>query len=734
MQGYNVLFPIGYDSFGLPAENYAVKTGRHPADITSENIKHFSDQLRAVGFSFDWSREFATSTPEYYKWTQWIFLKLFEKGYVFRNKALVNYCPHCKVVLSNEDSQGGKCDICHSDVIQLPKDVWYLRITDYSDKLLEGLDIVDYPENVKQQQINWIGKSVGAFVNFTIEGTDEILEVYTTRCDTLFGVTFMVMAPEHPLIDKYKDMIKNFDGVEAYRKECAKKTEFERTQLVKEKTGLRLEGLTAVNPVSGQQIPIYIADYVMMGYGTGAIMAVPAHDQRDYDFAKEFGADIVPVIKGGNIDEEAYTGDGEMINSDFLNGLTNKKDSIARMLEYLEEKGIGRAGVQYKMKDWAFNRQRYWGEPIPLIHCPNCGIVPVPYEELPLELPPVDNFVPGEDGMSPLAKIDSFVNCSCPKCGAAAKRETDTMPQWAGSSWYFLRFCDPHNDKAFADMEKLNYWMPVDWYNGGMEHVTRHMIYSRFWHRFLYDNGLVNTPEPYAKRTYQGLILGPDGDKMSKTKGNVVDPIDIVNEYGADTLRLYVLFMGDYTAATPWSENAVKGCRRFLHRFASLTDIIDAKPMDEKIERSVHKTIKKVTEDIEAMKFNTAIAAMMSLINEISDAGTITRDQLSAFIRLLTPFCPHICEEMWTEIGEEGMVSTAPWPDYDEAKTIDDTVEIVVQINGKVRGKMMISIGEDKEKIIADAKQTERIPELLEGKKIVKEIYVPGKLVNIVVR
>ena len=734
MQGYNVLFPIGYDSFGLPAENYAVKTGRHPADITSENIKHFSDQLRAVGFSFDWSREFATSTPEYYKWTQWIFLKLFEKGYVFRNKALVNYCPHCKVVLSNEDSQGGKCDICHSDVIQLPKDVWYLRITDYSDKLLEGLDIVDYPENVKQQQINWIGKSVGAFVNFTIEGTDEILEVYTTRCDTLFGVTFMVMAPEHPLIDKYKDMIKNFDGVEAYRKECAKKTEFERTQLVKEKTGLRLEGLTAVNPVSGQQIPIYIADYVMMGYGTGAIMAVPAHDQRDYDFAKEFGADIVPVIKGGNIDEEAYTGDGEMINSDFLNGLTNKKDSIARMLEYLEEKGIGRAGVQYKMKDWAFNRQRYWGEPIPLIHCPNCGIVPVPYEELPLELPPVDNFVPGEDGMSPLAKIDSFVNCSCPKCGAAAKRETDTMPQWAGSSWYFLRFCDPHNDKAFADMEKLNYWMPVDWYNGGMEHVTRHMIYSRFWHRFLYDNGLVNTPEPYAKRTYQGLILGPDGDKMSKTKGNVVDPIDIVNEYGADTLRLYVLFMGDYTAATPWSENAVKGCRRFLHRFASLTEIIDAKPMDEKIERSVHKAIKKVTEDIEAMKFNTAIAAMMSLINEISDAGTITHEQLSAFIRLLTPFCPHICEEMWAEIGEEGMVSTAPWPDYDEAKTIDDTVEIVVQINGKVRGKMMISIGEDKEKIIADAKQTERIPELLEGKNIVKEIYVPGKLVNIVVR
>ena len=734
MEGYNVLFPIGFDSFGLPAENYAVKTGRHPADITADNIKHFSDQLRAVGFSFDWDREFATSTPDYYKWTQWIFLKLFEKGLVFRSKALVNYCPHCKVVLSNEDSQGGKCDICHSDVIQKPKDVWYLRITDYADKLLDGLNDVDFPENVKQQEINWIGKSTGAFVDFTISGTDETLEVYTTRCDTLFGVTFMVMAPEHPLIDKYKDQIKNFDGVQAYRKECAKKTEFERTQLVKEKTGLKLDGLSAINPVSGKEIPIYIADYVMMGYGTGAIMAVPAHDQRDYDFAKEFGADIIPVIKGGNIDEEAYTGDGEMINSDFLNGLTNKKDSIARMLVFLEEKGIGRAGIQYKMKDWAFNRQRYWGEPIPLIHCPECGVVPVPYEELPLELPPVDNFVPGEDGKSPLAKIDSFVNCTCPKCGRPAKRETDTMPQWAGSSWYFLRFCDPHNDQAFADPEKLKYWMPVDWYNGGMEHVTRHLIYSRFWHRFLYDNGLVNTPEPYAKRSYQGLILGPDGDKMSKTKGNVVDPIDIVNEYGADTLRLYVLFMGDYQAATPWSENAVKGCKRFLHRFANLTDLMDQKPFSGKVESCVHKAIKKVTEDIETMKFNTAIAAMMTLINEVSEAGTISRDQLSAFIRLLTPFCPHICEEMWAAIGEEGMVSVAPWPDYDEAKTIDQTVEIVVQINGKVRSKMQIAIDEAKDKVIADAKVAERIPELLEGKTIIKEIYVPGKLVNLVVR
>ena len=514
-----------------------------------------------MGYSFDWSHEISTSLPDYYKWTQWIFLKMFEHGLVFRAKTQVNYCPHCKVVLSNEDSQGGKCDVCHSDVIQLPKDVWYLKITQYADRLLSGLDTVDYPDSIKQQEIEWIGKSTGAFVNFAIQGVPEALEIYTTRCDTLFGVTFMVMAPEHPLLDKYKDRIENWAQVEAYRAECAKKTEFERTQLVKDKTGVRLEGFTAVNPVNNKEIPIFIADYVMMGYGTGAIMAVPAHDERDWAFARKFGVDIIPVIEGGDIDKAAYTGNGPMINSDFLNVYDNKKDSIAAMLRFLEEKGLGHKGVQYKMKDWAFNRQRYWGEPIPLIHCHTCGTVGVPYDQLPLTLPDVENFEPGTDGQSPLARIDSFVNCTCPKCGGPAKRETDTMPQWAGSSWYYLRFIDPHNDQVFCDKEKMRYWMPVDWYNGGMEHVTRHLLYSRFWHQFLYDLHEVNTPEPYAKRTYQGLILGPDGDKMSKSKGNVVDPIDVIDRLGADTLRTYVMFMGDYTAATPWSEQSANGHR-----------------------------------------------------------------------------------------------------------------------------------------------------------------------------
>ena len=731
MQGYNVLFPIGFDSFGLPAENYAIKTGTHPAVITQQNIEHFSDQLKAVGFSFDWDRNLATSNPDYYKWTQWIFLKLFEKGLVFRANTLVNYCPHCKVVLSNEDSQGGKCDICHSDVVQKEKSVWYLRITDYADKLLEGLETVDFPENVKQQEVNWIGKSEGAFVDFELKGLDEKLEIYTTRCDTLFGVTFMVIAPEHPLIDKYKDNLKNFDEVTRYREECAKKTEFERTQLVKEKTGVKLDGISAINPVDGKEIPIFIADYVMMGYGTGAIMAVPAHDQRDWEFAKKFGAEIIPVIEGGDIETEAYTGDGNVINSGFLNGLTNKKDSIARMLQFLEEKGIGKKGVQYKMKDWAFNRQRYWGEPIPLIHCEKCGVVAVPYEELPLELPDVKNFEPGEDGNSPLAKIDSFVNCKCPKCGGPAKRETDTMPQWAGSSWYFLRFCDPNNDKALADDEKLKYWMPVDWYNGGMEHVTRHLIYSRFWHRFLYDIGVVNTPEPYAKRSYQGLILGPDGDKMSKSKGNVVDPMDIVKEYGADTLRLYVLFMGDYGAATPWSENGVKGCKRFMDRFAALPEIVDKKPGDTSLESSLHKMIKKVSEDIEQMKFNTAIAAMMTFMNEVYANGSITKDEMLVFIRLLSPFSPHICEELWEMLGGEGLAAMAPWPEYDEAKTVDATIEIAVQINGKLRATVTIDKDENKENAIAKGK--EAVADKLTGN-IVKEIYVPGKIVNIVMK
>ena len=734
MQGYNVLFPIGYDAFGLPTENYAIKTNTHPREITDVNIEKFSGQLRSVGFSFDWSRTIDTSKDDYYRWTQWIFLKLFDNGLVFRDKTLVNYCPHCKVVLSNEDSQGGKCDICHTDVIQLPKDVWYLKITDYADKLLSGLDDVDYPEAIKQQEVNWIGKSTGAFVDFTIDGIDEKLEIYTTRPDTLFGVTFMVMAPEHPMIDKYSDRISNMDAIGAYRDECAKKTEFERTQLVKDKTGLKIEGLEAVNPVNGKKIPIFIADYVMMGYGTGAIMAVPAHDQRDWDFAHEFGIDVIEVIKGGDISKEAYTGDGMMVNSDYLNGFTNKKDSIARMIEVLEEKGIGHAGIQFKMKDWAFNRQRYWGEPIPLIHCPKCGVVGVPYEELPLRLPEVKDFEPGEDGKSPLARIESFVKCKCPKCGGDAERETDTMPQWAGSSWYFLRYCDPHNDKAFADRDKINYWMPVDWYNGGMEHVTRHLIYSRFWHHFLYDIGEVNTPEPYSKRSAQGMILGADGEKMSKSRGNVVDPLDIVNQYGADTLRVYVLFMGDYGSAAPWNDSSVKGCRRFLERVAGLTDLVTDEKKAVSYETLLHKTIKKVTDDIESMKFNTAIAALMTLLNEIYKEGSISREDLVIFLKLLSPFAPHIAEEIYEFIGGEGFLTVSEWPEYDEAKTVDATVEVGVQVNGKVRAAVSIPADCDKDTAMAAAKANERVASFLEGKKIVKEIFVPGKIINIVVK
>ncbi|MCI6879620.1 MAG: leucine--tRNA ligase [Lachnospiraceae bacterium] len=734
MEGYNVLFPIGFDAFGLPTENYAIKTGKHPRVITDENIAKFTNQLKKVGFSFDWDRVIDTTDEDYYKWTQWIFLKMYEHGLVFRSKALVNYCPSCKVVLSNEDSQGGHCDICHSEVIQKSKDVWYLRITEYADKLLEGLDHVDYPANVKQQQINWIGKSTGAFVDFKVDGVDEQLEIYTTRPDTLFGVTFMVMAPEHPLIDKYADRISNMDAIKAYRSECAKKTEFERTQLVKDKTGVKIEGLEAVNPVNGKKIPIFIADYVMMGYGTGAIMAVPAHDQRDYDFAKAFNIDIIEVIKGGDITKEAYTGDGEMVNSEFLNGYTNKKDSIKKMLEELTKQGIGRAGVQFKMKDWAFNRQRYWGEPIPIVHCDNCGVVPVPYEELPLRLPKVENFEPGVEGESPLAKIDSFVKCKCPKCGRDARRETDTMPQWAGSSWYFLRYIDPHNDKCLADPEKLKYWMPVDWYNGGMEHVTRHVIYSRFWHHFLYDIGVVNTPEPYAKRSIQGLILGPDGDKMSKSKGNVVDPLDIVEDYGADTLRTYVLFMGDYGAATPWNENSVKGCKRFLERVAGFTDMLSEDKETEKLETPLHKTIKKVSSDIEDMKFNTAIAALMTLTNDVYNVGKISKEQLQTFIKLLCPFAPHLCEEMWEATGGEGFLSLASWPTYEEAKTVDAQTEIGVQINGKLRGTVVIPTGADKEEVFAAAKADPRIASLVEGKTFVKEIYVPNRVVNFVVK
>lgn len=735
MQGYNVLFPIGFDAYGLPTENTAIKTGVHPRKVTDDNIKKFTGQLKRVGFSFDWSRVIDTTDENYYKWTQWIFLKMFENGLVFRDKTLVNYCPSCKVVLSNEDSQGGHCDVCHSEIVQKTKEVWYLRITEYADKLLQGLEEVDYLPNIKLQQQNWIGKSTGAFVNFKIKEQDEQLKIYTTRPDTLYGVTFMVIAPEHPIIQKYRNSIANIADLDAYKTECAKKSEFERTQLVKDKTGVKIDGLTAINPITGKEIPIYISDYVMMGYGTGAIMAVPAHDTRDYDFAKKFGIDIIEVIKGGDISKEAYIGDGEMVNSGELNGITNKKEAIEKMLTVLEKLGCGEKGVQYKMKDWAFNRQRYWGEPIPIVHCPHCGMVAVPYDELPLKLPPVENFEPGTDGESPLAKIDSFVHCKCPKCGCDAKRETDTMPQWAGSSWYFLRYCDPNNNDEFASQEALKYWMPVDWYNGGMEHVTRHMIYSRFWHKFLYDLGLVPTSEPYAKRTAQGLILGPDGEKMSKSRGNVVDPNDVVDEYGADVLRLYVLFMGDYEKAAPWSESSVKGCKRFVDRIWALQDkVVDSDEYSDKLRSLMHKTIKKVSDDIESMKFNTAIAAMMTLLNDIYNVGSITKKEFRDLLIILNPFAPHVTEELYQMIGCEGVLDEQEWVTYDEALCKDDTIEIVCQINGKVKSKLTIHTDAAKDDVIALAKADEAIVKATEGKNIVKEIYVPNKLVNLVVK
>ena len=734
LEGYNVLFPIGFDAYGLPTENTAVKTGVHPRVVTDKNIEKFTNQLKRVGFSFDWSRVIDTTDEDYYKWTQWIFLKMFENGLVFRDKTLVNYCPSCKVVLSNEDSQGGKCDICHSEIVQKTKEVWYLRITEYAEKLLQGLDEVNYLPNIRLQQENWIGKSTGAFVNFSIKENGEQLRIYTTRPDTLYGVTFMVIAPEHPIIEKYRDSIANIAELDAYKAECAKKSEFERTQLVKDKTGVKIDGFTAVNPVTGKEIPIYISDYVMMGYGTGAIMAVPAHDTRDYEFAKKFGIDIIEVIKGGDISKEAYTGDGEMVNSGALNGIANKKEAIAKMLEVLAEKGCGEKGIQYKMKDWAFNRQRYWGEPIPIVHCPTCGMVAVPYDELPLKLPPVENFQPGTDGESPLAKIDEFVHCKCPKCGGDAKRETDTMPQWAGSSWYFLRYCDPNNSEAFASQEALKYWMPVDWYNGGMEHVTRHMIYSRFWHRFLYDQGEVPCDEPYVKRTAQGLVLGPDGDKMSKSKGNVVDPNDVVDQYGADVLRVYVLFMGDYEQAAPWSETSMKGCKRFLDRIWALQEkLVDGDNYRPELTSLMHKTIKKVSEDIEAMKFNTAVAAMMSLINEVYDFGSINKAEMKSLLIMLNPFAPHITEEMYNKIFG-GILNEQEWVKYDEKLCVDSEIEVAVQVNGKIKAKVMVPAEAEQAAALEIAKAAPDVAAAIDGKNIVKEIYVKGRLVNIVVK
>lgn len=732
MEGYNVLFPIGFDAFGLPTENYAIKTKTHPRIVTDNNIKRFTEQLKKVGFSFDFSRTIDTSEEKYYKWTQWIFLKMYEKGLVFKDNTYVNYCPSCKVVLSNEDSQGGKCDICHSDIIQKQKLVWYLRITEYADKLLDGLKEVDYLPNIKLQQENWIGKSTGAFVDFKLKEVDETLRIYTTRCDTLFGVTFMVIAPEHPIITKYKDRISNINTVKEYQEKASKKTEFERTQLIKDKTGVKIEGITAINPVNKKEIPIYISDYVMMNYGTGAIMAVPAHDMRDYEFAQKFNIDIIPVIKGDTKDG-AYIGDGIHINSEFLNNL-NKEDAIEKMLLYLKENGIGEKGVQYKMKDWAFNRQRYWGEPIPIIYCNKCGTVPVPYEQLPLKLPNITNFEPGTNGESPLAKISEFVNCKCPKCGSDAKRETDTMPQWAGSSWYYLRYIDPLNDKCFADYDKLKYWLPVDWYNGGMEHVTRHLIYSRFWHKFLYDLNVVPTKEPYKRRTAQGLILGPDGEKMSKSRGNVIDPLDIIEEYGADTLRTYVLFMGDYSVECPWNEDAIKGVFRFLDRVYNLKNRVkEDNNYTKSLEIIINKTIKKVSNDIENMKFNTAIAELMKLINAYYELENITTKDYETLIKLLYPFAPHITEELNKEVLNKDSLVYSSYPTYEEEKTKEDTFEMIIQVNGKLRDKIITKTDITEEEMKSLALNSETIKKYTLDKQIIKIIVVKGKLINIVV-
>ena len=737
LEGYNVLYPMGWDAFGLPTENFAIKNKIHPKVVTENNIANFKRQLKSIGFSFDWTREVSTTDEKYYKWTQWIFLQLFKKGLAYKQEMPINWCTSCKVGLANEEVVNGVCERCGSEVVQKNKSQWMLKITEYAERLINDLDDVDYIEKVKVQQKNWIGKSEGAEVDFKVTGTEYTLTVYTTRADTLFGATYMVVSPEHALLEEFADKIQNIDEVREYQREAAKKSEFERTELSKEKTGVCLKGLTAQNPVNDKEIPIFISDYVLTSYGTGAIMAVPAHDERDWEFAKKFGLPIIEVVAGGdNVQEAAFTDiySGKMINSEFLNGL-EVKEAIKTMIAYLEEKGIGKKKTNYKLRDWVFSRQRYWGEPIPLIHCDKCGWVPVPENELPLTLPETDNFEPGENGESPLAKMTDWVNTTCPVCGGKAERETDTMPQWAGSSWYFLRYIDPENDTAIAAQEKLSYWLPVDWYNGGMEHTTLHLLYSRFWHKFLYDIGVVSQPEPYQKRTSHGMILGENGEKMSKSRGNVVNPDDMVEGFGADTFRTYEMFIGAFDQSTPWSINGVKGCYRFIERVWNLQEILtDEENYSPELEKAMHKTIKKVTEDYDKMKFNTAIAALMALINDINKKGSITRGELKTFITLLNPAAPHLTEEMWERAGFSGYLHETKWPVADESKCVDDTVEIVVQINGKVKDKLMIPASLTSEEMESYAKQNEKIKALIEGKEIVKVICVPKKLVNIVVK
>ena len=736
MEGYNVLYPIGWDAFGLPAENYAIKNHVHPEEITKKNIARFKQQIQSLGISFDWSREISTIDPKYYKWTQWIFLQLFKKGLAYKKEMSVNWCTSCKCVLANEEVVNGVCERCGSEVIHKVKSQWMLKITAYAQRLIDDLDLVDYPDRVKTQQKNWIGRSEGAEVDFNTTAGDK-LTVYTTRPDTLYGATYMVVSPEHPFIEKWADKLQNLDAVRAYQAEAAKKSDFERTEVAKDKTGVRLEGVEAINPLTGTTIPIFISDYVLVSYGTGAIMAVPAHDTRDWEFAKKFDLPIIEVVKGGDVQKEAFTDcdTGIMVNSGILDGMTVEEAKV-RIKDYLEETGIGHRKVNYKLRDWVFARQRYWGEPIPIVHCEKCGYVPIDESELPLVLPQVDSYEPTDNGESPLSKMTDWVNTTCPKCGGKAMRETDTMPQWAGSSWYFLRYMDPHNDESFASKEALNYWHQVDWYNGGMEHTTLHLLYSRFWHKFLYDIGQVPTAEPYAKRTSHGMILGENGEKMSKSRGNVVNPDDVVNEFGADTLRLYEMFIGDFEKAAPWSNAGIKGCRRFIERYWNLQSIlVDGEAIRPEMENSFHKAIKKVSYDIENLKFNTAIASLMALMNVIAEKGSINKAELSVFTMLLNPFAPHVTEEVWSEMKlGEGMVTEQPWPKYDESKCKDDVIEIVVQVNGKVRARLCVAADIQKDDAIALAKAEDRIAAEINGKNVVKEIYVPGKLVNIVVK